>query len=737
MTNDHWKVLGIAPTTSTLAIKKAYTVLLRSCNPEDKPEEFKALRKAYQAALKASRKISVNDIQLANTDVDDSQPNAETQTPSEPKQQEEIRELELLQKAMDNIYQHTERRLSLESWEALFNQNIFWDADLNQEVTLACIRYFVNKPCLPANILYMAEKSLNFYSEYESLIKGEHRKLAERFMVILNTAHLRFPHEVLSRSRCAFRELEAHLELRRKFEDILIFENAEIDALEALLSQRAKTFEFDVLLEQSLAKQYTNQHQLEKAAALLESLSDEYASVEILNMLAQIKLESGDVASAHHLFRSALSVEPDNLIASKGSALCFFKEKKYDIASDILQQLEGQLFSDIELKTTLTQARINRLKELEENACNDNMVERAELLIDLERYEDAYWVFGELPEKAPKEKGLKRFLNKPKTESEQVRLLRARASANFGHEKYAAKVYCEIIQERLNKKENVLDVLKDMIKYCVYELTPEQVMFCVLDNMDDLTKAAQANSKTDPDYWLAVGLAHFRITRRISLNDEQRDHHDRQTILAFDHLVALRPHDADYHWERGYVLYFLKQYEKSIESSKIAEKSRMYYSGIPLYIAKAYCGLKQYSKALEACSRSMSLSSNDTTKSRVYECVATIHYEKKEYKKAMNAFQTYRTMSGTNYVEDTMFMSKLCFLYEKELLKDDPFSKNVMEWHSSAINAAKGNESYERLYKNSPDFITTVERAIEISRASFPSECGVYEALLLELNKDN
>ena len=736
MTNDHWKVLGIAPTTSTLAIKKAYTVLLRSCNPEDKPEEFKALRKAYQAALKASKKISAKDIAPVNTQVDDGPP--QTNASPEPKPQGDIKEINLLKKAIDTIYQDTARRLSLASWEALFTQEIFWDADLNQEVKLACIEYFVSKPCLPADVLYLAEKSLNFYSEYESLIKGEHRELAEKFMVIINTAHLRFPLDVLSKSRCAFRELETHLELRRQFEDILIFENAEIEALEALISQRAKTFEFDVLLEQSLAKQYINQQQFEKATALLESLNDQYQNVETFNMLAQLKLDSGDVLSAHHLFRSALSIEPDNLTASKGSALCFFKEKKYDIASDILQQLEGQLFCDIELKTTLTQARVNRLKELEANASDDNMVERAELLIDLGRHKDAYWVFGELPEEQPKETGLKRFFSKPpKKEPEQVRLLRARASANFGHEAFAAKVYCEIIQERLSNKENVLDVLKDMLKYCAYELTAEQVMFNVIDNMEDLTKAAQANSESDPDYWLAVGFAHFRITRKISLTDEQRDHHDRQTILALDHLISLRPHDANYHWEAAHILYYLKQYEKSIVSYKIAEKSKMYYSGIPLYIGKAYCALQQYSKALEACTRAMSLASNDKTKSKIYECIATIHYEKKEYKKAINALQTYQTMSGTNHIEDNIFMSKICYLLEKETHKGESFSENLLDWHKSGINGAKNQENYERLYEKSPDFIAAVERAVEITQVSFPDKSAFYEELLSELKKAN
>ena len=46
-----WFVLGIEPTKDKKAITAAYRQKLRQTNPEDKPEEFKALRTAYEEAL--------------------------------------------------------------------------------------------------------------------------------------------------------------------------------------------------------------------------------------------------------------------------------------------------------------------------------------------------------------------------------------------------------------------------------------------------------------------------------------------------------------------------------------------------------------------------------------------------------------------------------------------------------------------------------------------------------------
>ena len=48
----NWTILGIEPTKDKKAITKAYRGKLAQVNPEDRPEEFKALRGAYEEALK-------------------------------------------------------------------------------------------------------------------------------------------------------------------------------------------------------------------------------------------------------------------------------------------------------------------------------------------------------------------------------------------------------------------------------------------------------------------------------------------------------------------------------------------------------------------------------------------------------------------------------------------------------------------------------------------------------------
>lgn len=46
-----WEVLGITPTTDKKEVKRAYAEAVKHCHPEEEPEAFQKLYKAYQAAL--------------------------------------------------------------------------------------------------------------------------------------------------------------------------------------------------------------------------------------------------------------------------------------------------------------------------------------------------------------------------------------------------------------------------------------------------------------------------------------------------------------------------------------------------------------------------------------------------------------------------------------------------------------------------------------------------------------
>ncbi len=66
-----WDVLGIAPTTDTKKIRKAYSALVKVHNPEDDEEAFRKINQAYRAAMKFAANfasLNVSDDQIIITD---------------------------------------------------------------------------------------------------------------------------------------------------------------------------------------------------------------------------------------------------------------------------------------------------------------------------------------------------------------------------------------------------------------------------------------------------------------------------------------------------------------------------------------------------------------------------------------------------------------------------------------------------------------------------------------------
>lgn len=53
---NFWQVLGIEPTTDKTIIRHAYAEKTRACHPEENPQGFDALHKAFQAAMQYARR---------------------------------------------------------------------------------------------------------------------------------------------------------------------------------------------------------------------------------------------------------------------------------------------------------------------------------------------------------------------------------------------------------------------------------------------------------------------------------------------------------------------------------------------------------------------------------------------------------------------------------------------------------------------------------------------------------
>lgn len=121
-----WDVLKIEQTKDKDALKKAYRMRLSSVNPEDDPEGFMELRKAYEEA-----------VHLA----DQTEEEFDVAIPDTPEQQ--------MLASLEALYDDYARRINPDEWLALFNSDYFVSLDTSEDALYGLLRFLMNHVLVP------------------------------------------------------------------------------------------------------------------------------------------------------------------------------------------------------------------------------------------------------------------------------------------------------------------------------------------------------------------------------------------------------------------------------------------------------------------------------------------------------------------------------------------------------------------------------------------------------------
>ena len=139
-------ILGMQQTSEEKEIKQAYRAKLSVTNPEDNPEGFKRLRKAYEGAIALSR-------QKQETEESD-----EDVTPSG-----------LWIKKVEKIYQNIKDRQDTEKWRELFREDIFLSLDGEEECRIRLLAFLMSHFRLPTDIWKLLNHKLSIVRDAKQL----------------------------------------------------------------------------------------------------------------------------------------------------------------------------------------------------------------------------------------------------------------------------------------------------------------------------------------------------------------------------------------------------------------------------------------------------------------------------------------------------------------------------------------------------------------------------------------
>ncbi|MBQ2699371.1 MAG: tetratricopeptide repeat protein [Firmicutes bacterium] len=147
MMNLDWSILGIDATRDKKAITAAYRSRLLQVNPEDKPEEFKQLRAAYEEALR-----------LADA-ADEPAPAADTPDTPLSRWQAELRAL----------YADFPRRLQPQAWAELLNADVCIALDSRPQAEEALLRFLMDDFYIPQAVWQLLDATFDWQERREEL----------------------------------------------------------------------------------------------------------------------------------------------------------------------------------------------------------------------------------------------------------------------------------------------------------------------------------------------------------------------------------------------------------------------------------------------------------------------------------------------------------------------------------------------------------------------------------------
>lgn len=142
-----WFILGIEPTKDKKAITDAYRQKLRQTNPEDKPEEFKALRTAYEEAIAFANQA---DTEL----VRDESP------------------VGLWMEAVKKLYENYASRIDPAHWKELMANDVCIGLDTRPVAEAALMKFLLENYHLPKAVWQVLDETFQFSTRTEELYES-------------------------------------------------------------------------------------------------------------------------------------------------------------------------------------------------------------------------------------------------------------------------------------------------------------------------------------------------------------------------------------------------------------------------------------------------------------------------------------------------------------------------------------------------------------------------------------
>ncbi|SEG20748.1 Tetratricopeptide repeat-containing protein [Eubacterium ruminantium] len=297
---DIWAILGIEETADTDKLKKAYRIKLSENNPEDNPEGFKILRRAYEEALKKASETPAHSDN--STAMGEDKNEAVNVVLSEP---------ESFAKKLESLYKDFYKRIDINAWKELLNTEYAVSLDTSSEALDVLIRFFMSHFYIPRYVYRLVTR--------QYFLNQRKKELEEKYPTeILDfiSGNPIYP-EMLDYRHFSGPEDADYDGYIRRFEDL---ENAirtenkpeQEKIIEELLASPIK----NPSLQISICKSLIQRGELQSALLTVQKLEEEHPDdISVLLCKGDVLLNHHENDEAIECYETVLKKDPDSMAA--------------------------------------------------------------------------------------------------------------------------------------------------------------------------------------------------------------------------------------------------------------------------------------------------------------------------------------------------------------------------------------------------------------------------------------
>ena len=303
-----WYILGIEPTKDKKAITDAYRQKLRRTNPEDKPEQFKALRTAYEEALAFA-----------------------AQEDTEPVRDESP--VGLWMEEVTKLYEDYASRIDPAKWKDLMSSDVCIGLDTRPVAEEALMKFLFENYHLPKAVWQVLDETFRFSARTEELYEAWPREFIDhavlsgiRFDPALD--YELFTPGINGKDCDAYRRLyfQANQTPWEEMEPLL----AQMDAL-------SESHPYGKALR---CRFYMETGRTQDGKNGFRQLAAAYPDNAFLSIAwAEICLEDGNAKEAEQIAAHILELAPNHIGAKTVYAKCLAENKQYHEAKECAYEI--------------------------------------------------------------------------------------------------------------------------------------------------------------------------------------------------------------------------------------------------------------------------------------------------------------------------------------------------------------------------------------------------------------